>query len=153
MDNIERTLRGINGVYYIIYMLTILSAVGVFMMTYLNVDRTFINPFSSEGRTLYTLLILYLLISIPSAFWMFYRSLKKNQTVEDKFEKLSAYKKAAIIRLWIIGVGLIAGITLYFFMNSLNVIYCAVISAVALFLCKPTTNRIIKDLKLEDEEL
>lgn len=147
----EKTLRNINGVYYIIYMLTILSAVAVFMLTYTNVNLYVINENTTVGRALSSIIIIYILISIPLAFWLFHKKTKTLQKIEDKFAMFNAYKNASILRLWVVGMGLIGGVMLFYFLHSTNMMYCALISAVALFFCKPTENRMIKELNLEEE--
>lgn len=149
----EKTLRGINGVYYTIYMLTILSAIIVFMLNYLNISGTYIDEKSPQGVALSSTLIIYMLISVPLTFWYFFKYSKKIQQITDRYEKFRIYKKASIIRLWIIGIGLIAGVLLIYFMHSFNMIYLAGIEAVALFFCKPTANKMIKDLDLADEDI
>ena len=149
----EKTLRNINGVYYIIYMLTILSAVAVFMLTYTNVNLYVINENTPIGRVLSSILIIYILISIPLAFWLFHKKTKMLQKTEDKFIMFNTYKKASILRLWVIGMGLIGGVMLFYFLHSTSMMYCALISAVALFFCKPTENKMIKELNLEEEEI
>lgn len=149
----EKVLRSINGVYYIVYMSTILVAIAVFTSTFLNVNVPMINEKSTLGITLSSILILYILVSTPLAFWLFHKGTKKWQQMPDKFAKFAAYKKASIMRLWVIGIGLIFGILLVYFMRSSNMIYCAGISAVALFLCKPSVNKMIKELDLEEEDI
>lgn len=148
----ENTLRRINSIYYIIYMLTIVSAVAVFMLSYMNVNKFVINEKSSTGMVLSSILILYILISVPLAFWLFHKKTKSLQLIEDKFAKYEAYKKASIIRLWVIGIGLIGGVVLFYLLTSTNMIFCALISAVALFFCKPTLGKMIKELDLEEDE-
>lgn len=149
----EKTLRSINGVYYSVYMLTILSAVGVFVTNYLNVKSAVsIDPKSSLGIALSSLLILYILISIPLSFWLFFKGTKKWKELPDKFAKFTAYKKASVIRLWVVGIGLILGVMLVYFLHSTSMIYCALISAVALFFSKPSEAKMVSELNLEEEE-
>lgn len=149
----EKTLRSINGVYYSIYMLTILSAIVAFMLTYLNVNFSTIAEKSTIGITLSSILMLYIMITIPVSFWLFYKNTQKWKTLPDRFAKFTAYKKASVNRLWVVGVGLILGVLLVYFLHSTNMIYCALISAVALFFCKPTEGKMIKDLNLDEDEI
>ncbi|MGC3977567.1 MAG: hypothetical protein QM751_04635 [Paludibacteraceae bacterium] len=148
----EKTLRGINGVYYTVYMITILSAVVVFMFTYLNVNIQYVDEKSPLGITISSLLVIYMLVSIPLAFWWFYKNTKKWQQLTDKFDKFRLYKQASVIRLWVIGAGLILGVIMTYLMRSTNMIYIAAIAAVALFFCKPTVGKMIKELGLDEEE-
>ncbi|VBB45674.1 conserved membrane hypothetical protein [uncultured Paludibacter sp.] len=149
----ENTLRTINGVYYSIMMLAVLSAVIVFTLTFMNISTLNIAENSPVGRTFSSLLIIYILISIPLSMWLFYKNTKKWQQLPDKFTKFNAYKKASIIRLWIVGVGLIASVVLVYFMRSNNMMYCALISIIGLYFCKPTANKMIKELDLDEEDI
>lgn len=149
----EKTLRSINGVYYTIYMLTILSAIVAFMLTYLNVNFSTISEKGTLGIVLTSVLMLYILVTIPVSFWLFYKKTQQWRILPDKFAKFTAYKKASIARLWVVGAGLIFGVLLVYFLHSTNMIYCALISAVALFFCKPTENKMIKELDLDEEEI
>lgn len=149
----NKTLKSINAVYYIVYMLTIIMAVAIFALSYLNVSRVYIDEKSPLGITLSSILTFYLLISIPLTFWMFHKGTKKWQNIPDQFEKFRAYKNGSILRLWLIGVGLILGVLMVYLFSSINMLYYAGISAIAFFFCKPTENKMIKELNLSDEEI
>ena len=95
--------------------------------------------------------ILYLLISIPYALWSFHKKTKKWQQIKDQYVKLVEYEKGSKLRLWIIGAGLIAGIVLVYFMRSKSMIFCAAIAAIALYFTKPTLNKMISELKLDED--
>lgn len=148
----EKTLRILNGVYYSIFMMTVLTAVGVTILTYVNANPLYVEESSSLGRYLSSGLILFILISIPLAMWMFHKNTKEWSLIPDKFEKFRAYKKGAVIRLWVIGIGLIGGIVLIYLLRSTNMMYCAVISAIALYFVKPTAKKMEKELNIQEEE-
>lgn len=149
----ENTLRRINSVYYTIYMLTIISAVAVFMSTYMNLNTFLIDSNSVLATTLSSVLIIYILITIPLSMWLFHKKTISLQQIADKYAKYNNYRKAAILRLWIIGIGLIAGVALFYILSSQSMIFCALISAVALFFCKPSVGKMMKELNLDEDEI
>ncbi len=147
----ERTIKNINLVYYMLYMTTVVVAVIIFFLTFSNAQTTHIDEKSQTGIIISSVYILYLLISIPYALWSFHKKTKKWQLIKDEYVKLMEYEKGSKIRLWIIGAGLIAGIVLVYFMRSKSMIFCAAIAAIALYFTKPTLNKMISELKLDED--
>ena len=148
----ERTIKNINLVYYLLYMTTVVVAVIIFFLTFTNTGEVYIEEKSQTGIIISSIYILYLLVSIPYALWSFHRKTKKWQQIKDQYVKLTEYEKGSKIRLWIIGIGLIAGIVLVYFMHSKSMIFCAAIAAIALYFTKPTVNKMIAELRLDEEE-
>ena len=146
----ERTIKNINLVYYMLYMTTVVVAVIIFFLTFSNAQTTHIDEKSQTGIIISSVYILYLLISIPYALWSFHKKTKKWQLIKDEYVKLMEYEKGSKIRLWIIGAALIAGIVLVYFMRSKSMIFCAAIAAIALYFTKPTMNKMISELKLDE---
>ena len=146
----EGIIRRINLAYYLIYTLTILSTIIGYMMT-MNTENT-VSLTSNLSITLSSVVILYIIISIPSALALFHRYTKKLALMEDKFTKLNKYASAATLRLLVVGSGLVISVIVFYIIRNQSIIFCAGISAIALLFCKPTEGKIISDLKLEDEE-
>jgi hypothetical protein len=146
----EKTVKKIAQVYYYIYTATILSTIVGYMTTMDNYDPIPIN--GPLGIALRSIVILYTIISIPLALAGFHRQTKKIIAIEDEREKFKAYQKSATIRLLLVGIGLIGSIIVFFLIRTdASLIYCAGISAIILlFFCKPTENKMINDLKLEE---
>jgi len=149
----ERTIKNINRVYYLLYMTTVVIAVIIFFLTFSNAQSIYIDEKGKTGIIISSVYILYLLVSIPYALWNFHQKTKKWQLIKDQFVKFAEYEKGAKIRLWIIGAGLIAGIVLVYLMHSKSMIFCAAIAAISLYFTKPTMNKVISDLKLNDETI
>jgi len=147
----KKTLKKITQFYYYIYTATILSTVVGYMFT-LN-SNNHIDPLSPSGIALKSIVILYLLITIPLSLAGFHRMTLKWRKIEDEFLKLKEYQKGAILRLILIGIGLIGSIIVFFVLRTdISLIYCFGIEAIALFFCKPSEGKIISDLKLEEKE-
>ena len=103
--------RSINVVYYTIYLLTIVAVVTIFFLTYSDAEVNRIDPLSKLGTNISTAYIIFLLISIPGALYLFHRYTQKLKTEPEEFVKFSKYKKASFIRLWVVGLGLISGVS------------------------------------------
>ncbi len=146
----ERITRKINLYYYLIYTLTILTTIIGYMINISETDIPSIN--SNLHIVLSSSVILYLIISIPLALALFFRYSKKLANIENENEKINKYAQAAAWRLLAIGFGLIFSVVTFYILRSVDMIYCAGISAIALFFCKPTEGKVRKDLNLEEEE-
>jgi hypothetical protein len=146
----EKVVKRIHLAYYLIYTATILSS----MIGYLiNMNRTTsVDPKSSVSIALSTIVILYIIISIPTALALFHKNTKKWAAIEDNFTKINKYVTGAIWRIIAVGSGLVLSVVVFYFIQIQSMIYCALIAAVALFFCKPTERKITSDLKLEDDE-
>lgn len=154
MKNIERIVRQINQIYYLMYTGTILSTIIGYYLT-MNTENT-ISVKSNFSITLSSLIILYVIISIPSALALFHRNLKKWRQIEDPFLKDKKYIAGAQLRLLAVGLGLVFSIIGHFILfvhtSNMSMIFCAGIAAIGLFFCKPSTSKVINELEIEEEE-
>jgi len=154
MKNIERIVRQINQIYYLIYTGTILSTIIGYYIT-MNTVNT-VNLKSELSISLSSLIILYIIISIPSALALFHRNLKKWREIDDMFLKGKKYIFGAQMRLFFVGFGVILSIVghfiLYVHTSNMSMIACAGIAAIALFFCKPSVGKVITELELEVDE-
>jgi hypothetical protein len=147
----EKIVKRIGLVYYLIYTSTILTTIAGYLLT-MNSDENFDSK-SELGIALKSIIILYTLISLPLALGGFFRMTKKWIAIENENEKFNQYKKGAIIRLSLIGFGLIASIIVfYLFRTDISFIYCAGISAIALLFCKPSEAKMTNELHLDNSE-
>jgi len=147
----KKTLQNITKFYYYIYSATILTTGLGYMI---NLSRTgSFDPADPINITLSSLVIIYLLASIPFTLGYFYKMTKKWSLIEDDIIKFQKYENGAKLRLLIIGIGLISSIIVFFILRSnISLIYCAGISAIALLFCKPSESKMISDLDLAEEE-
>lgn len=153
--NIERNIRmigrSINVVYYAIYLLTIIAVLAFFAITFGEVPVQKIDPLSKIGSSLQTVYLAYLLTTIPLALYWFHKKTLTLQKEEDIFLRMKKYKKAASIRLWVVGAALLIGVILVFFMHSQSMIFAAAMAAIALYFCKPSRKKLINELDLHEE--
>jgi len=154
MKNIARIVRQINQAYYLVYTTTILSTL---LGYYLTVNREGVSNIKSELSILISsLIIMYIIISIPAALALFHRNLKKWREIEDEFLKHRKYIFGAKLRLLVVGTGLVASVIGHFILyagtQNMSMIACAGIAAIALFFCKPSANKVAAELELEIDE-
>ncbi len=147
----EKTVKKIGQIYYYIYTATILTVVVGYLLTMNN--NNYIDMLSPLRIALKSLIILYILISIPVSLGGFYQMTKKWRLIEDQTLKFKSYQKGAIIRLMLIGIGLVSSIVVFYILRTdISLIYCFGITGIALFFCKPSAGKMINDLKLDDNE-
>ena len=136
--------------YYLIYTLFISATIIGYVVTMTR--DTNIDVKSTMSIALSSIVILYILISIPTALALFHRGTKKWAAIEDRFTKINKYVAAATWRLLAIGFGLVLSVVAFYILRTESMIFCAGISAISLFFCKPTEGKIISDLKLDETE-
>ena len=146
----ERIVKKINLAYYLIYALTILSTIIGYIVT--QSRETAVDVKSPLSITLSSIVILYIIISIPAALYLFHKSTKKWIEIEDNFQKLEKYTTGATWRIIIVGFGLVLSVVVFYIIRTESMIFCAAISAIALIFCKPTENKMKSELKLEETE-
>ncbi len=147
----EKIVKRINLAYSLIYTATILATfIGYALIS--TSESTIPSPKSELSISLSTLVIAYILISIPAALAIFHRNTKKWAAIEDRFTKINKYVAGAKLRLLVVGLGLVMSVVVFYILRTPSMIFCALIAAVALLFCRPSENRIISDLKLEEEE-
>lgn len=154
MKNIARIVRQINQAYYLVYTSTILSTIIGYYMT---MNREAAPDVKSElSITLSSIIIMYMLISIPGALALFHRNLKKWREIEDEFLKTKQYIAGAKLRLLVVGLGLVASIIGHFILfagtSNMSMIACAGIAAIALFFCKPSATKVASELEIDADE-
>lgn len=143
----KRTLRVLLTAYYAVYAAAILAATSGY---YILKSGFKIDPLTSEGTIINSIVILYIISTVPLALALFNKMTKKWALIQDENVQLEKYKTGAIYRILIIGTGLVLGVVFFYVMNSQSMIFCAGIAAVALFFCKPSENKIMNDLNWND---
>lgn len=135
--------------YYAIYAITLtFTAIGSFYAP----TTPWIEADSTLVKTIYSLLVFYLLISIPfSLKWLSINN-KKAKKLTDENEKIKHYRRTIYTVLSITAFGLIASLVCFYLFKEKSCIYMAGIEIIVLFFCKPTERKMITDL-LADEEI
>jgi hypothetical protein len=141
----KQTLRQLQIAYYSVYIAAIAAATSGF---YILKSGFVINPLSQTGTVLNTLLIIFIIGSVPLSLGYFNKLTKKWALLEDENQRLEKYRKVGTLRIAVIGLGLVLGVLFFYIMNSQSMIFCAGIAAIALFFCKPSEAKISTELGL-----
>lgn len=145
----QKLLKTLNRWYYAIYVAAIVVALIGFQLFRSGIN---IDPQSPAGIAISSILIIFIIGSIPVTLSIFNKKTKKWSKLEDVHERLYLYEKASILRLQIIGSAFILGVLFFFLMQSQSMIFCAGIAAIGLFFSKPAEIKIITDLQIEDPD-
>lgn len=146
----QKTNRILNLVYYLMYTLAVIVAVVMWQFVTKGIISA-IDPFSTAAKVMQNIAIFYTIISVAGGLYLFKRQLPKIQRMEDQQEQLSVYGRWAIVRLIVIGIGVSFDIFVFYLLGGHRpMIWCAAISAIGLYFCKPTIRRIELELNQSD---
>jgi len=143
----KKVLKNLTLAYYAVYIIAILSAV---LGYYILKSGISIDSKSSTGVALESILIIFIIGSVPLTLAGFNKLTKKWAQISDTAIKLRKYQQGSLIRIAIIGLGFILGVIFYYLLKNQSMLFCAGISAIALFFCKPAEVKIVTELDLED---
>ncbi len=143
----KKTLRILNTAYYAIYLAAIIAAgIGFYILK----SGFTIDPQSQTGITISSVLIIFIIGSVPVALGTFHKYCKKLSLSEHPELKIQKYQSASLLRLAVIGTALFLGVLFFYIMHSQSMIFCAGIAAIALYFCKPTQGKMLTDLNMDE---
>ncbi len=96
-----------------------------------------------------TVSILLTVINVPLALKLFALVLKKKIDQVPLVEALHLYKRWSLIRLLLLFIPVLAGLTTYYMCMSTTGLLCAAIGLTASLFCVPTEQRLKADLLIE----
>jgi len=143
MKNIFRSL---NQIYYLIYTLIILLTILGYFLNMNNLLSVDIGK--STGIVFLSVQVLITVFAVVYFGFFLYRVTKLKANINEK-NKEAIYHNIANIRLYLIGVSLLAGVLCLYLVRSEIVLYQIAISAVLLILSKPKES-IIDDILTEN---
>lgn len=133
-------------VYYVVLLMAVLAAMGGY---YVSVVRGWGVVDEGVSTVVYSVVLLYVLLSLPLSFWLFSVKMKGIRLMEDEGLRYGAYVRWAALRLVVIMVGLVASVFCYYLLRDMSLFWLAGICAIAVIVCKPTEGRIDADLNRE----
>ena len=101
----------------------------------------YVDPQSKEGIVISYVVILYTLLSVPGGLGLHNRMVK-TLAAQPEHQKEKKYCTYSLLRLIFIGIGLIVSIFAFYLLQQKSLVFCAGISAVGVYFCKPTRARI-----------
>ena len=143
----KTVLRKITIAYYLVYIAAIVAASSGFAILKSGIS---IDPTTDLGIAINSILIIFIIGSVPLTLWIFNVNAKKWAKLDSLDEKLQKYQKAAFIRLLVIGAGLVLGVIFYYILGLESMIFSAAIAAIGVFFCKPTEAKITTELELDE---
>lgn len=144
----KKILRILTLVYYTNYILALLSAlIGYYFLR----NNIKIDAQSEIGIIISTILIILIIGSVPLTLSIFNRYTKKIVTIEDIETRIAKYQAAGIVRIQIMGLGLVLGVLFFYLMGSQSMLFCGGIAAIGLFFCKPTQAKISSELQIDED--
>ena len=130
--------------YYITLLLTILSAMIGYHLTYHK--GIYFDANSQASTTYYTIVLWYVLITFPLSLKLFSLSVKRLKQIPDDGSREHYYKIYGVLRLAVMTIGLIASIIGIYIFQVKHLFWVAGICIIGIILCKPTEKRINADL-------
>lgn len=104
------------------------------------------------ATALKTVVILFVLISIPVTLKLFSQKLKKLATLPDSQQQAKEYIRASRLRVLMILIGLISAIMCYFLEGMQDMLYVVAIEVAVLILCIPTKKRVQSEVDIFNNE-
>ena len=130
--------------YYITLLLTILSAMIGYHLTYHK--GIFFDANSQVSTTYYTIVLWYVIITFPLSLKLFSIGVKRLKQIPDDGSREHYYKIYGVLRLAVMTIGLIASIIGIYIFQVKHLFWVAGICIIGVILCKPTEKRIDSDL-------
>lgn len=148
----KRILKPLIALHYGAYFLAIIIA--SFGMKIISALGWSIDPLSSSGVSLSSILIVFIVGSVPLSLWLFHKQMLKLMENENLKSKIKIYSQLSTIRLLVLGAALNFGILFfYIFQMNKSLLFCAGIAAIGMVFSKPSELRLITDLQLTDEDI
>lgn len=130
--------------YYITLLLTILSAMIGYNLTYHK--GIYFDTNSQASTTYYTFVLWYVIITFPLSLKLFSIGVKRLKQIPDDGSREHYYKIYGVLRLAVMTIGLIASIIGIYIFQVKYLFWVAGICIIGIILCKPTEKRINADL-------
>ena len=137
----------------ILYYCTFVLAVVAATLGYFCVKNGWlvIEKGTAANMAIYGVIILYVICSTPLVLKFFGRFAAKIRKIEDEKLRQKRYTCLVATRLGLVALGLVASLFFYYILTENSLLWLAGISAIALYFCKPTADKVDQDLEPDDE--
>lgn len=132
--------------YYIALLLAVIAAMAGYRLSQNNIVIEAGHP---AGSTLYTIVLLYVIISLPLSLKLFSVGVNRLKEIDDEEKRIRRYRIYGIARISAITLGLVLSILGFYLVKlpNMSFFWLAGISAIGLIFCKPTNSRIDTDME------
>ena len=146
----QKIIRTLNVYYYGIMALTLL----VGTLAYFLIMKDYVQPIdslSTLGQAIQYVVIFDALVTIPLGLYLCKKQCTKLSTLDNEEEKLQGYKKAASLRILLVGNTMVFAIAAFYLMGAYqSMLWVAAVSAIGWYFTKPSERKMELELQPKD---
>lgn len=148
----QKIIRTLNVYYYGIMALTLLAGT----LAYFLIMKDYVQPIdslSTLGQAIQYVVIFDALVTIPLGLYLCKKQCTKLSTLDNEEEKLQGYKKAASLRILLVGNTMVFAIAAFYLMGAYqSMLWVAAVSAIGWYFTKPSERKMELELQPKDPD-
>ena len=146
----QKIIRTLNVYYYGIMALTLLAGT----LAYFLIMKDYVQPIdslSTLGQAIQYVVIFDALVTIPLGLYLCKKQCTKLSTLDNEEEKMQGYKKAASLRILLVGNTMVFAIAAFYLMGAYqSMLWVAAVSAIGWYFTKPSERKMELELQPKD---
>lgn len=146
----QKIIRILNVYYYGIMALTLLAGT----LAYFLIMKDYVQPIdslSTLGQAIQYIVIFDALITIPLGLYLCKKQCTKLSTLDNHEEQLLGYKKAASLRILLVGNTMVFAIAAFYLMGAYqSMLWVAAVAAIGWYFSKPSERKMELELQPKD---
>lgn len=146
----QKIIRTLNVYYYGIMALTLLAGT----LAYFLIMKDYVQPIdslSTLGQAIQYIVIFDALITIPLGLYLCKKRCTKLSTLDNHEEQLLGYKKAASLRILLVGNTMVFAIAAFYLMGAYqSMLWVAAVAAIGWYFSKPSERKMELELQPKD---
>ena len=146
----QKIIRTLNVYYYGIMALTLLAGT----LAYFLIMKDYVQPIdslSTLGQAIQYIVIFDALVTIPLGLYLCKKQCTKLSVLDNEEEKLQGYKKAAALRILLVGNTMVFAIAAFYLMGAYqSMLWVAAVSAIGWYFTKPSERKMELELQPKD---
>lgn len=146
----QKIIRTLNVYYYGIMALTLLAGT----LAYFLIMKDYVQPIdslSTLGQAIQYIVIFDALITIPLGLYLCKKQCMKLSTLDNHEEQLLGYKKAASLRILLVGNTMVFAIAAFYLMGAYqSMLWVAAVAAIGWYFSKPSERKMELELQPKD---
>lgn len=146
----QKIIRTLNVYYYGIMALTLLAGT----LAYFLIMKDYVQPIdslSTLGQAIQYIVIFDALITIPLGLYLCKKQCTKLSTLDNREEQLLGYKKAASLRILLVGNTMVFAIAAFYLMGAYqSMLWVAAVAAIGWYFSKPSERKMELELQPKD---
>ena len=146
----QKIIRTLNVYYYGIMALTLLAGT----LAYFLIMKDYVQPIdslSTLGQAIQYVVIFDALVTIPLGLYLCKKQCTKLSVLDNEEEKLQGYKKAAALRILLVGNTMVFAIAAFYLMGAYqSMLWVAAVSAIGWYFTKPSERKMELELQPKD---